>query len=1647
MLQAFRLGEEFAPLRNWEGAEPRLMAGRIAMNLGAPRLGRAIHARAFREHPDHPEVAYYYARGMLEIRGPLAAIEFCRESGKLFDGADDGIRADWIAMRAYLAATYRDFENADDLLAAAEALAPQRPWICVERSVVLELQDRCEEALAAARRSLEFAPWFRGGVQRAAHVLQLLDRDDEAHELLQEASSRIESAAVVGQLASLQDHLGRHGEALETLSRIDALIPLAEKGFNRSVAWVRSNTAYQGGRLAEAVAFAEQSGDEFMAAVAEELRPHVSAGSIPARVILDFPFVRQHHMTCAPATLSAISRFWGRDADHLALVEAICYDGTASFSQRRWAEENHWTVREFTVTREAAVALIDRGLPFTIATVQVTSAHLQAVVGYDPLRQTLLCRDPNQYYLTEISIKLLLKHNVAHGPRGMVMVPESHASRLDDLPLPDVELFDLLHAIEGSLARHDRAEADAARARIEASAPGHLLSHQARRALASYDIDPVATLEAVDEMLSLFPDDQPLLLARLQLLSSLDRRDLAIPLLEKMRLTKGAHPVFLQILADALLSESGNTDRAMTLLRNSLQRQPTDARSLSSMANVLWSRRRLEEATALYYLSACVDDKNESAAQIYFVASRHLRQTDQALAMLERRFERLGKRSSKPACTLFWALEALDRVSEAISLLDRARRLRPDDGDLLLFAVDAHGRGGELVKAHSLLELAETRTHPNQWRRSAARIAVYEGDLAGALSLWRKVLDAEPLADDANQEVAQLIAQTQSPADAARHLAEVQDRFPHNTNLHRMRIRWLRAQGAAAVVPVVRELVERRPSLVWARIELSLKLSELGHGDEALDHAKAALAIAPHASAAHNASGEALCCLQRIDEAQEAFRQAIRISVDFIAAVNNLVNSYAEADGKRQALSFVHDELVRQVVFGDGIVAYYEQASAVLEPPVLLVRLQEARAARPDLWQTWSTTIHHLTDANDLESAFSLARQAVDRFPLLPRVWFDLSEVCARRSDRAGQIHGLNKCLQLSPSWSMAARRLAQAKQNSGESAQLILERAISRDPLDALNHEAYARALWKAGDHAGAILRMRQALLLDPGLGTGWTAIKSWSNEQNSETALIEFARDVCRRRAGEAIGWLVLARMLSGAATLSERIEACNAAIARSPRNGEAYDLRACLLLEAGQISQAIEACNPTEYAGHPPVELRGRRAWITAQQGKLQEAIEEMAEVLRQNTTYYWGWRQLVLWQSKEESVEDYLQTARTAAALFVHDSTLQNYLASAQLKAGDQSGAAATLARAIELEPENWFALNALFDARIKNCELDAAAQTLGLIMQHTPRDYALSREVLLAAASGDRVAARDGLSGLCIELKEDAEFLIRAVEGMQAAGMRRDVDSAFDKGGANTAMSPVAVDVWARRAANDRSWSLCRKILRRFPDDSTQWKVAAIAYIDGLAQGKHAWLLSRLIRSRRDALRRHTRLWGAVGYAQFAMNDTRGCIRWQKDWNQRHDASPWMLLNLAGALHRIGRDEAANAVHRFALDRKSDQTTLKHTVWLAFDEAVTGQSGQHLKALGQADRATLDKHYPYLCELIEALRPLLSGPAPDARDKLRKARSQIVRAYMKVRRWPKQPELRRAFGHSIRRVASYHPSLYNRLWAIAWTVRALFTTTT
>ena len=79
-LRAWSAAQVLGPLASWTPTPERILAGRLAMALGAPRLGFSLHLKAHRLDPGDAEALYYRARAVLALRGPYAAWRFMRGS-------------------------------------------------------------------------------------------------------------------------------------------------------------------------------------------------------------------------------------------------------------------------------------------------------------------------------------------------------------------------------------------------------------------------------------------------------------------------------------------------------------------------------------------------------------------------------------------------------------------------------------------------------------------------------------------------------------------------------------------------------------------------------------------------------------------------------------------------------------------------------------------------------------------------------------------------------------------------------------------------------------------------------------------------------------------------------------------------------------------------------------------------------------------------------------------------------------------------------------------------------------------------------------------------------------------------------------------------------------------------------------------------------------------------------------------------------------------------------------------------------------------------------------------------------------------------------------------------------------------------------
>ncbi|ULA62559.1 MAG: hypothetical protein LZF86_40063 [Nitrospira sp.] len=1583
-VQALETASPLGPLQTWHGIEARVLAGRLASQLSGKRLCDALFIRLWRAEQLSPIVIYYTARTFLSRRGPLAALNLL-QGNKVLEN-DSPIRWDATAFAAYLYAQFRDFDTAERLITIAMAHSVTS-WIWTERAAIYELEDRYENALDAARQALDLNPTLPAAILHIAHGLSLLEQDDEAMDLLHRTLVTVESPYLASHLVELEIEHGHYHRALETLEIYDHLAILKDK---TSAAWLagrRSDVYTLLGNHRVALTQARLIKTPYYKEIARNLE---QIAPDARRVILPVGFVRQHHMTCAPATLTALSRYWNQPANHLELAEAICYDGTPHHSERRWAANHGWYVREFSVTWNSSRELIDAGIPFTLTTPYPGGSHLQAVIGYDAIRGVLLIRDPYERVYSEFSQASFFTNHAATGPRGMVFVPYAERARLEAIVLPDATLHDLNHEVHDALSVHDRNRAAEAIQTLLRCAPDHRIALNAQRALAGYDDNLQALLQIVDSLADRYPKDINLRLSKANLLRQLVDRG---TYLDYLAVQAPAHALLKLRYAQAIL-EDGRRRHEATRIVETLLRNSTSAEGISTLGDAYWHAGAYRQAVDLYRLAATLEDTNEAHARAYFQSSRTVREEDLALTFLQHRVTKHGARSSQPAITLIHCLSELNRSSEAIAARDQALEQRPDDGELLLFAARSAADCGNTVASQRFLQQAQARCNQVEWLRAAAQLQDMEGNLHEARRLWTEVVTREPFNLKDQRTLVRLTVDTDNRAAAIEYLRGLVRQFPHHQGINELLVEWLDEAPLEEQEAALRQLLNISPANAWGRRQLTLTLAQQGRFEEARAESASAYDLAPDAVAWHTTHGYIELLAGRLAEARAAFRNAFRRSADSDYALKKLLESCRTLEERRDALLFALEELKRQIIVGESLLSFQRLAHGAFESNALMDILDDAQHARPDLWQTWVACIRQRIDMQQYGPARAICCQAIDKFPLLPRLFVELAEVEKLNGDRQAERAALQEALRLSPSWGYATRQLAESLESDGKfsTSREWLEQAIRHTPTDGRLHGFLGYTLWQLQERNESIKHLQEAVRLDIGYDWAWDRLKEYSAAQNQSSYGIDQARRLAAQRPGEPRAWIAVARMAENS---EEKLAALERVIRLAPFTIEAHLLRLDLLISEERFDDALTALQTTAWGDRPPVALRIKEPMVLAGRGDQDTAILRLQKILADDPNHTSGWELLADWQSERKDYSGYLVAARELHRIDPNNAYALGYLADALSKAEPNTDVRPHLRRAVHLKADYIFGANWLFDLELQAGALEAADTVLVKLRAHANSGETRLRALRLAICRG----VRENVFQVFHEIwtaNDDIEIYRETMEALDTSTWKHEANKALEQMVLDSQVNPVAGTLWVERR-DLRIFPLMRfrgfgKVLR----NGEAGQLAAQTLLRLLGNREATFTIHRLLWKYGKHLASNATTHGMMAYALINIDASRTVVKWFGDWQQRRDSPAWAFLNLSCALRDLGRCSEAHAVSSHALTLKKDQTFAEHSVWLAYDAACEGACANAEKLLAMVDEKSLRGYYRFILAatrlhiLIEARTDISSQTMRSARTDMRHA---------------------------------------------------------
>lgn len=1594
-LDAQALVAPFAPPEEWEGAEVRVWGGRLLLALGAANRANRVFRAAWRDAPDSSLAFYYH---VLNVVGRQGSFETLRRVHERLGGIEPERdpesmpEAHLYLLKGRLLSHFRDFSSSARWLEAGLRFAPEDAWAHLEHAFALEAEDRYAEALEAAEWARTLRGNYRPVYEYLGHLLLLLNREKEALHLVREGAEQMQAGSLWSQLAGLQIECEDWDGAEESLEKARICLPLAEEGWERVLQARRAEVAYRRGRFADARVAAEKVRGDYYKNMARRLEGAEENGR-PDRLTLPVGFVRQHHMTCAPATLSAVSAYLGKPIDHLALASVITYDGTPDHEERNWLEGQGWWVREFRLTWDTAVALLDRGIPFTLVVNWVRQAHLQAVIGYDRTLGTLVIRDPYYRSNMEVLAEEFLKEQEPFGPRAMVLLPPERAEEVADVNFPDAPVYDLYYRFRRSLVAYDRAAAGALLGQMKELAPGHNLELYAEQELAGFDGDMIRGHALLEERNRRFPEEQNTqlnLLGSLRYLGHIAERN---ALLEKCALGPKQHPIFWQTYVEVLREDNRQQRRAWRRAWRLLRVGPTDAANLSTMANLLWDAGRFAEASLLYRLAASAGETVEQHWQSFFIACRYLNQTGRALDLLRERFSRLKGKSGNPALTLESALGQAGEPREGLRVLEEAVAARPKDGALLLGLGDARARVGDFRGAEECLARAEGLATPVDWLRTAERIETWRGGNRAALAHAKAFLEKSPLDTEMLAEHMRLTVWTEGRAEALAWLEDYVSRYPHFIPLRRIWLEHLREEEPEKALAAVEEMLAALPMDAWALREKVLILRRAKRSAEAKEIALLAESVEP---VAESAGLVGLVALDLLDYAgaRDAFRRGLKRSIDAGWMYARLLEACETFEERRAEIAFVAEELRTQASLGQGYLTFVENAAGLLEPDRLLEALNSFVTERPMHWQAHSARIRASLAQGTEAQAKVWAEEALERFPLHASLWLDLADVQRAGNDPVAEAAALLKGLEIAPSWSALRQRLAALyeRERRLDEAQAVLDDELVLNPLNTMAMVMLAQLDWQRGRTEAAVEKIRRAIELEPENGRAWDLLEDWT--RGTETVLQQ-ARELAERAPFHDGVQMRLALELAIFGNGDEALAVLERLLEKSPAHLGAHDLRVRILAEFSRYEEALAAARPEVFAGAPPLGLQGRAAWVRWRRGDYAAAIKEMEEVLRRHPDYAWGWQMLASWQLAQQNTKRAAEAAARYACLQPDDPSSLCYTASVLLETGKKADAVPYLEKALRLDSSNLYASANLFKLALARKDFVEARRKLEVFRAHGSPWEALACEVELCAAQKDVAGAEECFRRLLIAPPGETQHVQRAVKCLNEEVPGKLVRAVcFDLLGSPEA-NPVVGALWAE-SFTLRGKPIRTRLLRKAKAREEARRKAYVVYLGWMGEAeKNRKVLWELLWHGRW-LRSNAETWGAVGYVLLGGSFWYAWIFrwWMRGWKEKGEQVPWALWNIVAYEVTRRRLDTAAEVSRWMVEQQPGNPYVLHVSYLACWHALRGRTEESEAMLAIAAVAEEEPMAYMMQTFAREMNAVARNPKEKRRERLKLARWNV-----------------------------------------------------
>lgn len=1550
-LDAFVLAEEnWGPIDSWQGLEKQILAIRLYSNLGGERKSDALLLRLWRQNRLHPELNYRMLFYKINRLGPILAKEFL-ETNENAIAKDKSLIPEILAFKSIIQRSFKNYSDTERLLDEAENLSDQDNWIA---SLKIQLLVELNDLKLAEKQAISLLKKNVGAYNlKVLSNIIIKDRGSKfAIEQYHHYINQIQTVDCWLDLARLYANLHDWENCETAVSQFLSKRIFEDKLDNRIVRTLQGQIAAYKGDTDTAIAMLSTLNVNYWNIVCENLKTN---GSKVDKKILEVPFLRQEHMTCAPTTLAALSKFWGVDVTSKEIADEICFDGTPDTKERQWLKDNGFYFKEFELDSQLAYQLIDNNIPFALVTTAGLSSHLQAVIGHNRQHGTLYLMDPSEPVMQEILCAEMIESEAFNGARCIAFVPTDKKDLLEQFHFPYSNLFEIYNQFSLAKEQNDFQSAQKASNQLEALEPSHRLTLLLQRSLAIWNNDNDRLLKINGELLKRYENETILLSSKFYCLRDLGKREKG---LNEARdyLSEHADLDLLCSLFFEVYDLQEYNELTVSWLKKLKVQGCYSAYAHWSIANYYWSKQKHDEANEYYRYAYCLNQTDSQYIESYFKASRHLNKQQQTIDFLIERYNKYQQSSAIPAISVFRAYELLDQEHIGFDYLFSALKQHSSDIELLLFLANKLTSYGLFEKLEEIRPLLQNRLDPVDYLEIVAIRDEKLGDVHDALDFYKRMFDKSPFVSKYAQGYFRILLKIGDTNTLNSVLETLYKENQNNSVIHEYVSDW--HQDPKFQHTVLTHFVKIRPDYGVARRQLiDLKL-QLGLLDESVQLAQNTCSKINGEMINHSYLAKCFLKVGKFKEARKEARYVLSVAIDNDLAFSILLQASRTNKEKVESLRFVLQEIEQQVVFGDAIWNFWFDAKAILETHELEKFVDHCLTVHGDLWFSYCVSSLFYKQTGDIEKAKKLLLEGSVKFPLLARIYFDLGKLYEVQGDFENTIINYQKALRINPGWSEVAKELSTVyeKQNDVTSASEVICKTLKHNSHDGILYGYLADLLIKNEDDAAALNALEKAVQLETDYRWAWNSLVNVCNRLNKQEHPLEFANTLARNAPFKASVWRDLAYLTNNHESklaLFDRSISCDKYFVPTYKDKVQY------YNGLGDYQAAFEVLSSTPWNDELPIELGVVKAELYTDVGQIKNAKETLKSILFNVHGYSYIWKSLFNLFDKEMDVDDFVHCCHKSVEQNRHDPEILCYAGEMLERVESQIDETANyLLRAYQLAPNDQYIVLTYVDNLMKCSKFEEALSVLTEFEQFNQDSYSNTRKIKVMCRLNNSKEAFQIFQQMLLNNEENYWCLNESFTHLSNDYTFEQLELLFDK---PKLSKKQAFFIASKRIEKDQSsYAKFLKYIKTI-DNEAVWSGSCLALFEYWNEQNIA-PRKDVINANYSRILTDKDLVAQLGVGYLNNSDFSNMLNLFRNIQCEEELPAFSLYHFSLALQYSNCWDEATRIIQLGLSKEPDFTIHNIKLWYAYDQVRNGIS------IDDLDLELIDYH-----ELIESER--------------------------------------------------------------------------